>query len=191
MRKAKTAVFFQGPTKALEEEVTKGGRTALLPITDFMPLEGGIPIVVDGKGRRCDWRQRDVRRSGRAVRERLASLRSADSGCANLELGTLNLELGSDGSGAHDRADFLSPQPDTSRPCPCALIAALFVAPTLVLWLGNSTSPMALGVLTYSLIYGGAPYVALALWAAWSFGEKTEPQIRRVILTLPLFDGRA
>ena len=49
MRKAKTAVFFQGPTKALEEEVTKGGRTSLLPITDFMPLEGGIPIVVDGK----------------------------------------------------------------------------------------------------------------------------------------------
>ena len=49
MRKAKTAVFFQGPTKGLEEEVTKGGRTALLPIQDFMPLEGGIPIVVDGK----------------------------------------------------------------------------------------------------------------------------------------------
>jgi len=49
MRKAKTAVFFQGPTKALEEEVTKGGRTSLLPITDFMPLEGGIPIVVDGR----------------------------------------------------------------------------------------------------------------------------------------------
>ena len=69
---------------------------------------------------------------------------------------------------------------------PAALIAALFVAPTLVLWLGNSTSPMALGVLTYSLIYGGAPYVALALWAAWSFGEKTEAQIRRLILTLPL-----
>jgi uncharacterized protein GlcG (DUF336 family) len=48
-RKAKTAVFFQGETKALEEEVTKGGRTALLPIEGFMPLEGGFPITVDGK----------------------------------------------------------------------------------------------------------------------------------------------
>ena len=49
IRKAKTAVFFQGETKALELEVTKGGRTSLLPIDDFMPLEGGLPITVDGK----------------------------------------------------------------------------------------------------------------------------------------------
>ena len=48
-RKAKTAVFFQGETKALEQEVTKGGRTSLLPIDDFMPLEGGLPITVEGK----------------------------------------------------------------------------------------------------------------------------------------------
>ena len=37
MRKARTAVYFQGPTKALEDEVA-GGRTALLPIEGFMPL---------------------------------------------------------------------------------------------------------------------------------------------------------
>lgn len=49
IRKAKTAVFFQGETKGLEDEVTKGGRTALLPIDGFMPLQGGFPIVVDGK----------------------------------------------------------------------------------------------------------------------------------------------
>ena len=49
IRKAKTAVFFQGDTKALEQEVTKGGRTSLLPIADFMPLEGGLPITVDGR----------------------------------------------------------------------------------------------------------------------------------------------
>ena len=49
IRKAKTAVFFQGETKALELEVTKGGRTSLLPIDDFMPLEGGLPITVEGK----------------------------------------------------------------------------------------------------------------------------------------------
>ena len=47
IRKARTAVYFQGPTKALEEEVA-GGRTALLPIDGFMPLEGGIPLIVDG-----------------------------------------------------------------------------------------------------------------------------------------------
>ena len=48
MRKARTAVYFQGPTKALEEEVA-GGRTALLPIDGFMPLEGGVPLVVGGQ----------------------------------------------------------------------------------------------------------------------------------------------
>ena len=47
IRKARTAVYFQGPTKSLEEEVA-GGRTALLPIDGFMPLEGGIPLMVDG-----------------------------------------------------------------------------------------------------------------------------------------------
>ena len=48
-RKARTAVFFQGETKGLEEAVTKGGRTSLLPIDGFMPLEGGLPITLDGK----------------------------------------------------------------------------------------------------------------------------------------------
>ena len=47
IRKARTAVYFQGPTKSLEEEVS-GGRTALLPIDGFMPLEGGIPLMADG-----------------------------------------------------------------------------------------------------------------------------------------------
>lgn len=49
MRKARTAVFFQEATKSLEEEVTKGGRTALLPIEGFMPLEGGVPLMVGGQ----------------------------------------------------------------------------------------------------------------------------------------------
>jgi len=49
IRKARTAVYFQGETKGLEEEVTKGGRTALLPIDGFMPLEGGVPIMVGGQ----------------------------------------------------------------------------------------------------------------------------------------------
>lgn len=49
IRKARTAVYFQGETKGLEEEVTKGGRTALLPIEGFMPLEGGVPLKSDGQ----------------------------------------------------------------------------------------------------------------------------------------------
>lgn len=48
IRKARTAVYFQGPTKDLEAEVA-GGRTALLPIDGFMPLEGGVPLMVDGQ----------------------------------------------------------------------------------------------------------------------------------------------
>ena len=49
IRKARTAVYFQGETKGLEEEVTKGGRTALLPIEGFMPLEGGVPLMSGGQ----------------------------------------------------------------------------------------------------------------------------------------------
>jgi uncharacterized protein GlcG (DUF336 family) len=48
MRKARTAVYFQGPTKDLEAEVA-GGRTALLPIDGFMPLEGGVPLLSGGQ----------------------------------------------------------------------------------------------------------------------------------------------
>lgn len=49
MRKARTAAYFQSDTRSLEEEVTKGGRTALLPIDGFMPLEGGVPLVSGGQ----------------------------------------------------------------------------------------------------------------------------------------------
>lgn len=49
IRKARTAVYFQGETKGLEEEVTKGGRTVLLPIEGFMPLEGGVPLRSGGQ----------------------------------------------------------------------------------------------------------------------------------------------
>ena len=49
IRMASTAVYFQGETKDLEAEVTKGGRTALLPIEGFMPLEGGVPLRSGGQ----------------------------------------------------------------------------------------------------------------------------------------------
>ncbi len=45
--KARTAVSFKRPTKALEDAVA-GGRNALLSLP-ALPLEGGLPITVDGK----------------------------------------------------------------------------------------------------------------------------------------------
>ena len=45
--KARTAARFRRPTKVLEEAVA-GGRTVLLAL-DGVPLEGGLPIVVDGR----------------------------------------------------------------------------------------------------------------------------------------------
>jgi glc operon protein GlcG len=45
--KAQTAVAFKRPTKALEEAVT-GGRNVLLRLP-ATPIEGGLPLAVDGK----------------------------------------------------------------------------------------------------------------------------------------------
>jgi len=45
--KARTAVLFKKPTRVFEEIIAKG-RTAMLAV-DFTPLQGGIPIVVDGQ----------------------------------------------------------------------------------------------------------------------------------------------
>jgi glc operon protein GlcG len=44
--KARTAAIFQKPTKAFEE-IIRGGRTPMLALHDFTPLQGGVPIVVD------------------------------------------------------------------------------------------------------------------------------------------------
>jgi uncharacterized protein GlcG (DUF336 family)/mannose-6-phosphate isomerase-like protein (cupin superfamily) len=46
--KARTAAIFQRPTRAFEE-IIRGGRTAMLALHDFTPLQGGVPIVVDGQ----------------------------------------------------------------------------------------------------------------------------------------------
>lgn len=46
--KARTAAIFQRPTKAFEE-IIRGGRTPMLALQDFTPLQGGVPIVVDGQ----------------------------------------------------------------------------------------------------------------------------------------------
>jgi glc operon protein GlcG len=45
--KARTAALFRRPTKAFEE-IIKNGRTAMVALNDFTPLQGGEPIEVDG-----------------------------------------------------------------------------------------------------------------------------------------------
>jgi glc operon protein GlcG len=48
--KATTSVNFKRPSKALEDAVAGGGAgLRLLRVDGLMPLEGGIPIMVDGK----------------------------------------------------------------------------------------------------------------------------------------------
>jgi len=46
--KARTAALFLHPSKFFEEIVNKG-RTAMVALNDFTPLQGGEPIVVDGQ----------------------------------------------------------------------------------------------------------------------------------------------
>lgn len=46
--KAKTAVMFKRPTRIFEE-IIKNGRTAMVALPDFTPLQGGVPITVDGQ----------------------------------------------------------------------------------------------------------------------------------------------
>jgi glc operon protein GlcG len=46
--KARTAVQFKKPTRVFEEVINKG-RTAMTALPDFTPLQGGVPIEVDGK----------------------------------------------------------------------------------------------------------------------------------------------
>src|ERR1041385_6682207 len=48
--KARTAVLFKRPTKAFED-IIKNGRTAMVALPDsfFTPLQGGVPVMVDGQ----------------------------------------------------------------------------------------------------------------------------------------------
>jgi uncharacterized protein GlcG (DUF336 family) len=48
--KARTAVNFRRPTKALEDSLAANGSALrILAVPGVMPLQGGLPIVVDGK----------------------------------------------------------------------------------------------------------------------------------------------
>src|ERR671919_1543291 len=46
--KAKTAAIFRRPSKVFEDQI-KNGRVAAIALTGSTPLQGGLPLVVDGK----------------------------------------------------------------------------------------------------------------------------------------------
>lgn len=46
--KAKTAVMFKRPTKVFED-IIKNGRTSMVALPDFTPLQGGVPVMIDGQ----------------------------------------------------------------------------------------------------------------------------------------------
>ena len=46
--KARTAAIFRRPSKVFEDQV-KNGRVAALALPGATPLQGGVPILVDGK----------------------------------------------------------------------------------------------------------------------------------------------
>jgi glc operon protein GlcG len=47
--KARTAALFRQPTKNFEDVITQKGRTSMIALDDFTPLQGGVPIVVAGQ----------------------------------------------------------------------------------------------------------------------------------------------
>lgn len=46
--KARTAATFRKPTREFEEAI-KNGRTSLVAVSAMTPLQGGVPIIVDGQ----------------------------------------------------------------------------------------------------------------------------------------------
>jgi uncharacterized protein GlcG (DUF336 family) len=49
-QKAQTAVDFRRPSKVFEDAVASGGlHLRMLGMNNLLPLEGGVPLIVDGK----------------------------------------------------------------------------------------------------------------------------------------------
>lgn len=46
--KARTAALFRRPTKAFEDIINKG-RTTMVTLSDFTPLQGGLPLMIEGE----------------------------------------------------------------------------------------------------------------------------------------------
>ena len=48
VEKARCALLFKRPTKALEEAVA-GGRVVVMSLANAVPVEGGLPLMADGE----------------------------------------------------------------------------------------------------------------------------------------------
>src|ERR1700722_13956190 len=46
--KARTAALFKRSTKVLEDALT-GGKTAFLSVEGMTPMQGGVPVIADGR----------------------------------------------------------------------------------------------------------------------------------------------
>ncbi len=46
--KARTAAIYRRPSRVFEEQI-KNGRVAALALADATPLQGGVPVMIDGK----------------------------------------------------------------------------------------------------------------------------------------------
>ena len=46
--KARTAALFKRPTKVFED-IIRNGRTPMVALNDFTPLQGGVPVMIDGQ----------------------------------------------------------------------------------------------------------------------------------------------
>ncbi|MFN7967358.1 MAG: heme-binding protein [Acidobacteriota bacterium] len=46
--KARTSALFKKPTRVFEE-IIKNGRTPMVALNDFTPLQGGVPLEIDGQ----------------------------------------------------------------------------------------------------------------------------------------------
>jgi glc operon protein GlcG len=90
--KARTAAIFKRPTKAFEE-IIKGGRTAMVALSDFTPLQGGIPIMLDGQvigaigvsGAASAQRDEDIAMAGAAAAKMFGARAAASSAVTYFE----------------------------------------------------------------------------------------------------------
>lgn len=58
------------------------------------------------------------------------------------------------------------------------MVVDIFGLRDLVGWVGE--------LVAFSVFYGGIPYLALAIWAMWWFGGRSETEIRRLMFRAPL-----
>jgi hypothetical protein len=66
------------------------------------------------------------------------------------------------------------------------IIPAVLLGAAKALSLPLADIGIVLEILVGSLVIGGVPYLALALWATWWVGGRPEPEIRRVMFRAPL-----